>query len=121
MSDRIHVHPLNPQPRQIEHAAALLRSGNLGLCPTDAGYALVWRMEARQAEENAVRLRALDMKHPFTVFCISLTAASRLGRLDDQTFRVLRRLCPGPYTRSEERRVGKECVSTCRSRWSPYH
>src|SRR3546814_5050955 len=41
----------------------------------------------------------------------------------------------GPYTaflsarrqwrisahRSEERRVGKECVSTCRSRWSPYH
>ena len=23
--------------------------------------------------------------------------------------------------RSEERRVGKECVSTCRSRWSPYH
>src|SRR3546814_12844284 len=26
----------------------------------------------------------------------------------------------GP-NRSEERRVGKECVSTCRSRWSPYH
>src|SRR3546814_12316398 len=24
-------------------------------------------------------------------------------------------------TRSEERRVGNECVSTCRSRWSPYH
>src|SRR3546814_15870386 len=29
---------------------------------------------------------------------------------------------PGHFTlRSEERRVGKECVSTCRSRWSPYH
>src|SRR3546814_13658808 len=28
----------------------------------------------------------------------------------------------GTYVkRSEERRVGKECVSTCRSRWSPYH
>src|SRR3546814_3895418 len=26
----------------------------------------------------------------------------------------------GPQPRSEERRVGKECVSTCRSRWSPY-
>src|SRR3546814_1850702 len=25
------------------------------------------------------------------------------------------------HFRSEERRVGKECVSTCRSRWSPYH
>src|SRR3546814_15330691 len=27
----------------------------------------------------------------------------------------------GPRVRSEERRVGKECVSTCRSRWSPSH
>src|SRR3546814_14860058 len=28
---------------------------------------------------------------------------------------------PVAALRSEERRVGKECVSTCRSRWSPYH
>src|SRR3546814_3577790 len=31
------------------------------------------------------------------------------------------RLSPSRHMRSEERRVGKECVSTCRSRWSPYH
>src|SRR3546814_6344200 len=33
-------------------------------------------------------------------------------------------ICAGSVSarqRSEERRVGKECVSTCRSRWSPYH
>src|SRR3546814_1969880 len=30
-------------------------------------------------------------------------------------------LAPRTLRRSEERRVGKECVSTCRSRWSPYH
>src|SRR3546814_1761223 len=29
--------------------------------------------------------------------------------------------CAVIHRRSEERRVGKECVSTCRSRWSPYH
>src|SRR3546814_9497026 len=37
---------------------------------------------------------------------------------------ILWRLCgepPDGDPRSEERRVGKECVSTCRSRWSPYH
>ena len=27
----------------------------------------------------------------------------------------------GNWTRSEERRVGKECATLCRSRWSPYH
>src|SRR3546814_13515994 len=45
------------------------------------------------------------------------------------TLKELRELKPGDYIthidhgigRSEERRVGKECVSTCRSRWSTYH
>src|SRR3546814_17229290 len=44
------------------------------------------------------------------------------GKRDDAEDR--RRALPGPEEesdRSEERRVGKECVSTCRSRWSPYH
>src|SRR3546814_987979 len=36
------------------------------------------------------------------------------------TSSALRRPCAAG-SRSEERRVGKECVSTCRSRWSPYH
>ena len=35
------------------------------------------------------------------------------------------RICPAsrplPRSRSEERRVGKECLAVCRSRWSPYH
>src|SRR3546814_19985036 len=35
--------------------------------------------------------------------------------------RPARLLALGRLARSEERRVGKECVSTCRSRWSPYH
>src|SRR3546814_18578232 len=43
----------------------------------------------------------------------------------DQRFHVVLHLLAGGrrdlVVRSEERRVGKECVSTCRSRWSPYH
>src|SRR3546814_3963674 len=38
-----------------------------------------------------------------------------------QRHREQRAEAQGPGLRSEERRVGKECVSTCRSRWSPYH
>src|SRR3546814_13475253 len=41
-------------------------------------------------------------------------AGLEAGKLLDRPFDVLR-------PRSEERRVGKECVSTCRSRWAPYH
>src|SRR3546814_7581010 len=53
----------------------------------------------------------------------------RPGRLVDPQIVAERLLAPGAPAgrrdrregRSEERRVGKECVSTCRSRWSPYH
>src|SRR3546814_6110801 len=56
------------------------------------------------------------------------------GLVNDQTVRILFKKFLGDNVmnhravnikffkgRSEERRVGKECVSTCRSRWSPYH
>src|SRR3546814_13748253 len=46
------------------------------------------------------------------------TTQSELLRYERSAFRALR--SPKSF-RSEERRVGKECVSTCRSRWSPYH
>src|SRR3546814_13547036 len=39
---------------------------------------------------------------------------------DDAAFAAHQDLPAPRLTRSEERRVGKECVSTCRSRWSPY-
>src|SRR3546814_5783098 len=48
-----------------------------------------------------------------------------LGRVPDgdrQGARLVRgRRVGRNRVKSEERRVGKECVSTCRSRWSPYH
>src|SRR3546814_17249800 len=51
-------------------------------------------------------------EHPFEVF----PASERLGQR-----RLRRRALRLHLLRSEERRVGKECVSTCSSRWSPYH
>src|SRR3546814_20796015 len=48
-------------------------------------------------------------------------APARLGeQVEDAVQNLGHRPCAHP-DRSEERRVGKECVSTCRSRWSPYH
>src|SRR3546814_12624130 len=43
------------------------------------------------------------------------------GAADLRALPAAGRLPPGAHRRSEERRVGKECVSTVRSRWSPYH
>src|SRR3546814_1813697 len=47
--------------------------------------------------------------------------ALRPAGLTNGQFSLLMSLNRPEPPRSEERRVGKECVSTCRSRWSPYH
>ena len=98
MTVRYEVHPVTPQERLLSKAAEQLAAGGLGLCPTDAGYALVWAIASREAEERVRRLRQLDSKHPFTLLCRQLSEAGRLARLDDPAFRLLRSLTPGPCT-----------------------
>ena len=82
----------------MRQAAQLLQDGGLGLCPTDAGYTLVWALNGKAAEERVQRLRQLDSKHPFTLLCRQLSEAGRLARLDDRAFRLMRSLTPGPCT-----------------------
>lgn len=98
MSERFHLHPVDPQDRLIQKAAHILKSGGLALCPTDAGYALVWALNGTEAENRVLRLRQLDSRHPFTLLCRQLSEAGRLARLDDPAFRLMRSLTPGPYT-----------------------
>src|SRR3546814_14948753 len=62
-------------------------------------------------------------------FALAMLVLRKLGRTETSacvafTFTLSCTLVSGialPFVRSEERRVGKECVSTCRSRWAPLH
>src|SRR3546814_8309137 len=47
------------------------------------------------------------------LWCVAITKTGDVSAVDNNF--------DPKADRSEERRVGKECVSTCRSRWSPYH
>lgn len=98
MSERLEVHPTHPQPRAIARAAQALARHGLLLIPTDAGYAFAWALDARAAEDRVLRLRALDMHHPFTVLCAHLSEVGSLARLETPAFRLVRSLVPGPYT-----------------------
>src|SRR3546814_20275982 len=55
------------------------------------------------------------------LFMIITEAPSAEEEAAFETWYVDRHMPDVLAVRSEERRVGKECVSTCRSRWSPYH
>src|SRR3546814_12651963 len=63
-----------------------------------------------------------DQRAPYHVNVISAATHEAPYVLDGLTNHGTDLKIAEHYTdRSEERRVGKECVSTCRSRWSPYH
>src|SRR3546814_16720610 len=51
----------------------------------------------------------------------SLADIAGINRANHKTIGALPQGAPFTRARSEERRVGKECVSTCRSRWAPSH
>src|SRR3546814_18598544 len=61
-------------------------------------------------------------RHAQNVAYISMGVKLTYAELDERSQQFAAWLqAHGIKKRSEERRVGKECVSTCRSRWSPYH
>src|SRR3546814_2584891 len=84
------------------------------VCSSDLGKKRPGRFAVRihRPGRRAVRRGADAMLFAqITDLHVSLPGALLAGRSDTAGF----------LDRSEERRVGKECVSTCRSRWSPYH
>src|SRR3546814_12993076 len=97
----------------------------LGATPGDTPY-----VAAKTGVTGLTRGLAVDLgKEGITVNCIC-PGPIRTGMTDavpeaDKAVFARRRTAlrryGEPEERSEERRVGKECVSTCRSRWSPYH
>src|SRR3546814_3556013 len=83
------------------------------VCSSDlANVAPEHRLDPRFHGDDTTGWTGKVQDHPFIASQTRLTFA-RAGKT--------RPLSLEDYERSEERRVGKECVSTCRSRWSPYH
>src|SRR3546814_594342 len=74
-------------------------------CPYTSGNAI--RVVVGQVESMA-HIETKLPKVGTTIFTVMSQLATEHGAVN-------------PGQRSEERRVGKECVSTCRSRWEPYH
>jgi tRNA threonylcarbamoyl adenosine modification protein (Sua5/YciO/YrdC/YwlC family) len=83
MAQYFEVHPVNPQPRLLKQATALLDQGGILAVPTDSSYALVCH---------------LDDKHHLTLLCRDLSELSHYAKVDNKQYRLLKSATPGPYT-----------------------
>jgi tRNA threonylcarbamoyl adenosine modification protein (Sua5/YciO/YrdC/YwlC family) len=98
MSQYFEIHPENPQPRLLRQAAQIIQSGGIVAAPTDSAYALVCRLDDKAAVERLRRIRGVDEKHHLTLLVRDLSEIAQYARVDNQQYRQLKAVLPGPYT-----------------------
>lgn len=98
MARYLDIHPVDPQPRLIGQAVALLRDDGLLAYPTDSGYALGIQLGNRDGLERIRTIRQLDDKHHFTLVCRDFAQLGQLAQIDNAAFRAIKAATPGPYT-----------------------
>jgi len=98
MADYFEVHPKNPQPRLIAHAAEIIRKGGLAVFPTDSAYALGGHLGDAGLLERIRRIRGVDERHHFTLLCRDLSEIATYARVDNAQYRMLKAATPGSYT-----------------------
>jgi tRNA threonylcarbamoyl adenosine modification protein (Sua5/YciO/YrdC/YwlC family) len=92
------LHADNPQPRLIKQAAGLIEQGGLLAVPTDSSYAVIARLDDRDAAAALRRVRGLDDRHHLTLLCRDLTEIALFARIDNRQYRLLKAATPGPWT-----------------------
>lgn len=96
----LHIHPDNPQPRQIKTAVEVLRDGGVIIYPTDTIYGLGCDILQHKAIEKVCRIKQVDPKKAQLSFiCSDLSNLSEYAKqLPTVTYRLLKEYLPGPYT-----------------------
>lgn len=92
------IHSENPQVRVLETISQALKNGAIMLYPTDTVYAIGCDLNVKSAVEKVRFLKRMSNEKPLTFLCSSLSKIADYAQVDDQSYRLMKRLIPGPYT-----------------------
>jgi tRNA threonylcarbamoyl adenosine modification protein (Sua5/YciO/YrdC/YwlC family) len=92
------IHPQNPQQRLIMHVVEELHSGGVIAYPTDSGYALGTTLGNKNGLDKIRQIRQLSKRHDFTLMMRDLSHIGEYAKLDNNAFRLLKKILPGAYT-----------------------
>jgi tRNA threonylcarbamoyl adenosine modification protein (Sua5/YciO/YrdC/YwlC family) len=98
MAVKIKLHPKTPHVKRVFEIVDYLRREQIVLLPVDTGYAIACSFSSKKAVERIKQIRRLDKKHHFTVLSKDLAQISDLGFMDNNTFKVVKKLIPAPIT-----------------------
>lgn len=97
---RLHIHPINPQPRQVKTAVDCLEKGGVIIYPTDTIYGIGCDIFQHKAIERICQIKQVDpAKAQLSFICSDLSDLSKYARqISTPTYRLLKQYLPGPYT-----------------------
>lgn len=98
MAQYFEIHPDNPQRRLIHQAVDILNKGGVITLPTDSSYSFACHIGDKKALDKIRQIRQLSDKHDFTLICKDLTQVSNFTKINNDTYRLIKALTPGPFT-----------------------
>jgi len=87
-----------PEPRKIQRAVDTLERGGVIAYPTDTRYGVGCSIYEKRAIDRIIRLKGLKKDHLFSFICPDLSDIARYALVENEAYRIMRRLLPGPYT-----------------------
>ncbi len=96
----LHIHPENPQQRNIQTVIDVLKNGGVIIYPTDTIYGLGCDIYNVKAIERIARIKNIDPKKAqFSFICSDLSHLSDYTKaISTPVFRILKKVLPGAYT-----------------------
>ncbi len=95
------MNPDHPQPRKVERIHEILLDGGIIAYPTDSVYGIGCDIFNRKAVDRLNKLVSeikRSKKHSLSFICPDLSDIARYAYINDNAYRIMRRLLPGPYT-----------------------
>jgi tRNA threonylcarbamoyl adenosine modification protein (Sua5/YciO/YrdC/YwlC family) len=100
MAELIKLYEENPSEKELIKIAKILKKGGLIIYPTDTVYGLGCDINNNEALAKIAKIRGVKLeKANFSFICEDLSNLSEyVAQIDSQTFKILKRNLPGPYT-----------------------
>lgn len=95
----IKLYEENPNPKEIDKLVNILQDGGLIIYPTDTVYAIGCDALNVRAVESICRMKDINpAKSNLSIICYDLSNISEYARVDNATFKLMKKNLPGPFT-----------------------
>ena len=95
----VKLYESNNNPKDIERIVDIINDGGIIIYPTDTMYAIGCHGLKERSIEKICKLKNIDpRKNNLSIICYDLSKISEYAKVDNATFKVMRRNLPGPFT-----------------------